>query len=595
MRFDQESKIIFILCALQLLRTTYGDAESLKNLGLVLTNSSKSTYFVAADQTTTLNIEFTPHVNSFDQRDYVCYNDKSDLDLQAQTLFNILLSDWIGLKSNHSLIIPGELNEKHRKINLPLMTKEIKIENVYGTYNLGHTKHETSNLIKLIDNNPRTFITFNEHCALETAWNTFNFNIIAAAPVEHILLQFSKESAGFVNFSSIFPKIDKNLPNKNWKPIHILDSHREYAIIDLAKAFNETMAKKLESNSSFKYPTEETKPLTEFVINLKFDNITTERWTIGGQSRNMASECVNFKMFEIAAYNNRTLEEAERELRAQLNGDWDSESSDLPVLTRSSQETRPLSRRRAIRPNFAYPDSREQRTSPSTPVLPKIQSRRKPPVHEMLKSQIEVETTLIPLTTSIGENLLETTTAISSEYEEYSYEVPEICRGDSCRHRRQAIALAIAGLVLGGVTAGSAVVVHNVKASKEIRIRHDELLSSKLAKATEKDLEDLHIQISQRDQDIMKAFRDDCKTLDVISNREFVNTIINEFEDFKLRITNEILNLKTRASFEHNKALETVINSCIILNGPSFEPACRDFIELTTVRVSEYTPKLVIE
>jgi len=320
MRYDQRNKCIVCLCLIPIFRVAYGDAETLKNLGLILTNSTKSTFFVAADQITTLNIEFSPHVNSFERKDYICYNDKSDLDLQARNLFNILLSDWLGLQTNHSIVIPGELNEKHKNIKLPLINKEIKIARIYGTYNQGHTKQETSSLTNLIDNDSRTFTAFSDNCALETDWNSFQFNIFAETPVQNILLQFSKESVGYVNFSAIFPKIDSKIKYTKWTPFHILHSHREYAIINVAKGFNETMAQKLESNSSFKYPTEETKPLTEFVIEIKFKDETTERWTIGGQERNMAVECVTFKLYEVVAFNNISIEEAEEELRANVKG-----------------------------------------------------------------------------------------------------------------------------------------------------------------------------------------------------------------------------------------------------------------------------------
>jgi hypothetical protein len=78
----------------------------------------------------------------------------------------------------------------------------------------------------------------------------------------------------------------------------------------------------------------------------------------------------------------------------------------------------------------------------------------------------------------------------------------------------------------------------------------------------------------------------------LLSQEMFLEKITSEFEQFKDRLTQEMLNLKTRAFFRHNKALETVINACTLINGRKHENACRDFIEITPIRTIEYVLKI---
>lgn len=590
------SKVMKILLQLAIFSNfCFADSETLQNLGIILTNSTKHTLYVDSDQTTLLNIEFTPHLANFSRKNIVCYENKNDINVQAQNIFNTLLAEWIGLKANVSLINPGSFHEKHHKLLLPLIHQEVKINKVYGTWNYGHTKQQTPNLEEVLDNNPKTYTSFNDNCALETRWNQFSFRVMSESRVEHVVMQVSKGSPEYFKLDVTFNDVNASefkllAPDViNWNKLDIKDSQHSYVIANIAEAYNKTMVKLLKNNPSYEY-THEKDPLKEFVIDLRWTNNVFEKWRIGGQHRSMDAECVRFKCFEIIAFTNRTIEDVASELERNINGSWSKPAKDVPVITKDNPSTPRLSRRKALRLSFSADSRRKLEHLDDVPISYKTH-RETTRAQTTPFPRVEIETTsLVDLTTSIGANLYGESSSDSSSYDEYSSEV-DICRGDNCRYRRQVIPLIIAASgMIAGISAGAAIVHHSDNNSKQIKA--DELLTAKLVDITSKDLEKLQIQITNENRAVDNALRRECETTDQLSQQMFLEQIIDEFDEFKDRLTQEILNLKTRASFRNNRALETVINACTLLNGRNRETACRDFIEITPVKVIEYVPKM---
>ncbi|CAG5101541.1 Oidioi.mRNA.OKI2018_I69.YSR.g17191.t1.cds [Oikopleura dioica] len=441
------------------------------------------------------------------------------MNLQAENYLNILIADWINLKTNVSLLHPGEFSEIHRKLNLPLIHKPVTLSSVYGTYNGGPTKSEVGQLDNNLDGNSQTFESFGDNCALDTKWSTFKFSIFADQDVDEVIFQFSKDSVSHVNFYIMFDataakESESEIYSQNFTALDIPDSRHSYTLFNIKGALQETVEKQLQTNSSFKVPND-AKPLQNFIIDLHFDDITNERWQFGQQARNVASECLNFKLFQVVAFKNITIEEAEIELRESLFSTDDS--GGFPSTN---------SRRKAFRSNFRVNGLHRLQHSD------KIRHQEK--ISKVIDStrapRIEVETTTyvtalgdnLEATTALGDNLeatsalgdnLEATTALgdnlevtpfpdkyeyystysdessdysdesytSSDYTEYSTDDSTTCQGKHCRKRRQAVALAIglATAVIGGITSEVEMLHH--RKQTENKIAHDELLMAKLS------------------------------------------------------------------------------------------------------------------
>ncbi|CAG5101474.1 Oidioi.mRNA.OKI2018_I69.YSR.g17124.t1.cds [Oikopleura dioica] len=349
--------------------------------------------------------------------------------------------DWINLETNVSLLHPGEFSEIHRKLNLPLIHKPVTLSSVYGTYTGGPTKSEVGQLDNVLDGNSQTFESFGDNCALDTKWNTFKFSIFADQDVDGVIFQFSKDSVSHVNFYIMFDataakESESEIYSQNFTALDIPDSRHSYTLFNIKGALQETVEKQLQINSSFTVPND-AKPLQNFIIDVHFDDITNERWQFGQQARNVASECLNFKLFQVETTTYVTA----------LGDNLEATTA----LGDNLEATTALGDNLEVTP---FPDKYEYYSTYSD---------------------------------ESSDYFDESYT--SSDYTEYSTDDSTTCQGKHCRKRRQAVALAIglATAVIGGITSEVEMLHH--RKQTENKIAHDELLMAKLSDRTNAELQ----------------------------------------------------------------------------------------------------------
>lgn len=229
--------------------------------------------------------------------------------------------------------------------------------------------------------------------------------------------------------------------------------------------------------------------------------------------------------------------------------------------------------------------------------------------------------TSLPETTSLGANLFENTTPIlpekyvgieiqstkeeshftqaylngEIEYEDLQRELNELLTlvdsepGQRRKRRQVVIATVAATAIIAGIASEIEYLIHRKDTKK--RIAHDEFLSEQFAKETSKDLENLEILIEEDHNSINNALKRECDTNDVISNEIFISRIQEQFEEFRAKINEEIINLRSVGSYRNTKAINSIIRMCVLQNGTKFQKACNDYYEIFGVKTRQYIPK----
>lgn len=606
MRLKDPSLLLFIFATvfrnINCIKPKQSTTEKLKSLGVVLTNSTKNSFYITNDELVTLKVQFTPVLPKFSKQTFDCMNSRLDISIQAQNYLNFLISSWIGIPPRNLTTI-GTFSEINGNLIVPQTAREVNITAVYGIFNyLSAHKSHTQNLDSIRDSDSSTFVNFNAMCSLETNWNQFRFYFQSEENIEYLILKINKDALNTFKVNIVFPALAPSVDtpeykSATWKTLDIKSSKFGYIKLDIASAFNNTMLEILKVNPEFSLDQPDSSPLKNFYFILSWNpDAPTERWTFSNVNivRVVASDCIRFRMYEVYGFTERSIQRLNEEISDHLKGTFNHSQEPIHLL-----KADPNAKFSSFIAKRALPD--HFRNSPPNRLTPTKTAPR-----------ALVETTKNYATISLEANSEshnpsesfddEYSDSSSDEYSSYdldqyldpdeysSYEMDQICRGEGCRKRRQ---IFVAGALLATTAiagVAGAKLIHDIDTSKNIK--HDEFLNNKALRITNDELNQLQLEIESEHKNLDKALIRECNSIDKISNQVFLGKIYDEFVNYRENLNQEISNLRTRVALRNANLLQSVINSCMALNSAKYEDACRDFFELTNIEVVQYSPQI---